>query len=157
MDKRLSDWQHSVERLLAAADPDYGEALLIADEIARTGEALMLRYAATQALPSFRNASLDKADGGTRLVARRRLGVIRDVLHSLTFPRFGKRDDAPKLLTPEQRHRQMLGLPQDRRLSAPEIHQAFKHAAKTAHPDAGGSAGQFLELSAARDALISRK
>ena len=154
MDERLNGWQHGVERLLAEADPDYGEALLIAEEIARMGEAVMLRYAATQALPSFRNASLEKADGGTRLVARRRLGIIRDVLHSLTFPRFGKRGDAPKVLTPEARHRQMLGLPPDRRLSAPEIHQAFKHAAKTVHPDAGGSAAQFLEISAARDALI---
>ena len=154
MDERLNGWQHGVERLLAEADPDYGEALLIAEEIARAGEAVMLRYAATQALPSFRNASLEKADGGTRLVARRRLGIIRDVLHSLTFPRFGKRGDAPKIPTPEARHRQMLGLPPDRRLSAPEIHRAFKHAAKTVHPDAGGSAAQFLEISAARDALI---
>ena len=157
MDKRLGDWQHSVERLLAAAAPDYGEALLIADEILRCSDAPTLRQAATQALPSFRNASLDTADGGTNIVARRRLGIIRDELRALTFPRFGKRADAPKLLTPEQRYRQMLGLPQDRRLSAPEIHQAFKHAAKTAHPDAGGNARDFLALSAARDALISRK
>ena len=156
MDERLSDWKHGVERLLADADPDYGEALLIAEEIARTGDPPTLRQAATQALPSFRNASLNEADGGTKAVARRRLGIIRDVLHSLTFPRFGKRSGAPKLLTPEQRHRQMLGLPQDRRLSAPEIHQAFKHAAKTVHPDAGGSAAEFLEISAARDALIKR-
>jgi len=48
----------------------------------------------------------------------------------------------------------MLGLPLGPRLSAPEIHGAYKRAAKTAHPDGGGSAGKFLELSAARDALI---
>jgi hypothetical protein len=156
MDERLSDWKHGVERLLAEADPDYSAALLIAEAIAGSDTTPTLKHAASQALPSFRNASLDEADGGTKAVARRRLGIIHDVLHSLTFPRFGKRGTAPKLLTPEQRHRQMLGLPFDRRLSAPEIHQAFKHAAKTAHPDAGGSAGEFLEIAAARDALIKR-
>jgi hypothetical protein len=154
MDERLNGWQHGVERLLAEADPDYGEALSIAEEIARCDEQPTLRQAATQGLPSFRNAALKGADSATKAAARRRLGVVRDVLHSLTFPRFGKRGDAPKVLTPEARHRQMLGLPPDRHLSAPEIHQAFKHAAKTVHPDAGGSAAQFLEISAARDALI---
>jgi hypothetical protein len=39
-------------------------------------------------------------------------------------------------------------------LPATEIHRAFKRAAKTAHPDGGGSEGAFLELSAARDALM---
>jgi curved DNA-binding protein CbpA len=51
----------------------------------------------------------------------------------------------------------MLGLPLDRRLSGPEIHQAYKRAAKRAHPDAGGNARDFLELSAARDALMKER
>ena len=59
-----------------------------------------------------------------------------------------------RLLTPEERYRQLLGLPFGRYLPATEIHRAFKRAAKTAHPDGGGSAGAFLELSAARDALM---
>ena len=50
----------------------------------------------------------------------------------------------------------MLGLPLDRRLSGVEIHQAWKRAAKRAHPDGGGSARQFQALSAAREALIGR-
>jgi curved DNA-binding protein CbpA len=54
----------------------------------------------------------------------------------------------------EERYRQMLGLPHGPRLSAPEIHQAWKRAAKAAHPDGGGSTQRFQELSAARDALI---
>ena len=58
------------------------------------------------------------------------------------------------MLTPEERYRQMLGLPLGRQLSGAEIHRAFKRAAKTAHPDGGGSAQEFLQLSAARDALI---
>jgi curved DNA-binding protein CbpA len=39
-------------------------------------------------------------------------------------------------------------------LSVAEIHRAFKRAAKTAHPDAGGNARDFLELTTARDALM---
>ena len=117
-------------------------------------EAAILRQAATQALPILRSASAEDADQSTHDAARRRLGVIREVLHELTAPRFGKRETAVKVLTSEERYRQMLGLPLYARLSAPEIHQAYKRAAKTAHPDAGGNARDFLELSAAREALI---
>ena len=60
-------------------------------------------------------------------------------------------------LAPEEIHRQVLGLPLDRRLSAPEIHRAWKRAAKSAHPDAGGSVQAFQALSAARDALIKQR
>jgi curved DNA-binding protein CbpA len=48
-------------------------------------------------------------------------------------------------------------LPLGPRLSRAEIHRAWKHVAKTAHPDAGGSAREFLELSAARDALMKER
>src|SRR5450631_171980 len=89
--------------------------------------------------------------------ARRRLGVIREVLHTLTTPKFGKRESAAKVRTPEECHRQLLGLPLGRRLSGAEIHRAYQRAAKSAHPDAGGSAGRFLELSAARDALMQER
>jgi DnaJ-class molecular chaperone len=51
----------------------------------------------------------------------------------------------------------MLGLPLGRRLSAPEIHEAYKHAAKTAHPDMGGSEKEFQELCAAQDALMKER
>ena len=61
------------------------------------------------------------------------------------------------MLTPEECDRQLLGLPLGRRLSGAEIHRAYKRAAKTAHPDGGGSARQFLELSAARDALMKQR
>ena len=87
----------------------------------------------------------------------RRLGVIGDVLHALGTQRFGKRGIDPKPLAPGERYRQMLGLPLGRRLTGPEIHQAYKRAAKTAHPDAGGNARDFLELSAARDALMKER
>ena len=51
----------------------------------------------------------------------------------------------------------MLGLPLGRRLAAAEIHQAYKHAAKTMHPDGGGNEREFRELSAARDALMKQQ
>jgi len=75
-------------------------------------------------------------------------------LHALTLPRFGKRESPDKVLTPEERHRRLLGLPSGRRLFGPEIKEAYKHAAKTVHPDTGDSNRAFLELSVARDALM---
>jgi hypothetical protein len=154
MDKHLSEWKHSIELIWSAAAPDYGEAACLAAEIARASTEAILRQAATQALPILRSASSADADHSTTDAARRRLGVIREVLHTLTTPAFGKRGNRPKLLTSEERYRRMLGLPHGPRLSAPEIHQAWKRAAKSAHPDGGGSTQRFQELSAARDALI---
>jgi hypothetical protein len=92
----------------------------------------------------------------TRALARRRFGAVRDALHALAAPRFGKRRSADEIemMTPEEHHRRLLGLPLDRRLFGPEIHRAYKRVAKTVHPDAGGSERAFLELSAARDALM---
>ena len=157
MDRRIAQWKLGVERVWSAAAPDYGEAARVVDDIARFSDEAVLRRAATQALPILRSAAADDADQITREAARRRLGVIRDVLQSLAIPPFGKRETAVKVLTSEERYRQMLGLPLYARLSAPEIHQAYKRAAKTAHPDAGGSAQQFQELSAARDAVMKER
>ena len=114
----------------------------------------MLKQAATQALPILRSASAEDADQSHKDAARRRLGVIREALHEITAPRFGKRQTEAKVLTPEESYRQMLGLPLGGRLSRVEIHQAYKRVAKRAHPDGGGNAQAFLELSAAREALM---
>ena len=157
MDIQLSEWKLGVERIWSAAAPDYHEAARLASEIATMSEAAILRQAATQALPILRSASAAEADQSTRDAARRRLGVIREVLHELTTPRFGKRQTLSKLPTPEEYYRQLLGLPLGRRLSGLEIHRAYKRVAKRAHPDAGGSAREFLELSAARDALMKER
>src|ERR1700736_6278146 len=148
MDIQLSEWKLGVERIWSAAAPDYHEAARLAAEIAG---------AATEALPILRSASAAEADQSTRDAARRRLGVIREVLHDFTTPRFGKRQTAAKLPTPKECYRQLLGLPLGRRLSGVEIHRAYKRVAKSAHPDAGGSAREFLELSAARDALMKER
>ena len=94
--------------------------------------------------------------GGSKAIAERRFAVMRNALHVLTLPRFGKRESPDKVLTPEEHHRRLLGLPLDRRLFGPEINAAYKHAAKKVHPDAGGSERDFLALSQARDALMKR-
>jgi hypothetical protein len=157
MDRQFSEWKLGVERICSAAAPDYREAARLAAEMAGASGEAILRQAATQALPILRAASASSADPVTRDAARRRLGVIRDVLHTLGTQQFGKRGTDGKPLAPAERYRQMLGLPPGRRLSGPEIHQAYKRAAKRAHPDAGGNAREFQELSAARDALMKER
>jgi hypothetical protein len=157
MDRKLSEWKLGVDRIWLAATPDYAAALRIVAEIADAREETLLRQAAKQALPSLRNASPGNVDGNTRDAARRRLRVVHEVLHTLASPRFGRREASVKVPTLEERYRQLLELPLDRRLSAAEIHRAYKHIAKRAHPDVGGSAGEFLELAAAREALMKQK
>jgi hypothetical protein len=154
MDRHLSEWKVGIERIWSATTPDYQEAARLAAAIADASDEITLRQAATQALRILRSASSQEADQSTEEAARRRLGVIRDVLHSLTTPQFGKRSIPEKPLSPEDRYRELLELPLGRPLSGAEIHRAWKRAAKRAHPDTGGSAQQFLELSSARDALM---
>lgn len=153
MDRLVGEWKHAVDRFWQAEGPDWTEVAHVVAAIAAAGEEDDLRHAATQAQPSIRNAASNPQDHMSRVVARRRLGVIRDVLHELTSPKFGRRGTA-KELTPDQRYRALLGLPLDGRLAAAEIHQAFRRSAKRVHPDAGGDSGDFLALSAARDALM---
>jgi hypothetical protein len=156
MDRQLPEWKLAVERIWSAAAADYHAAACLVANMANASEAI-LRQAATQALPILRSASSEDADQITRDAARRRLGIILEVLHELTTPRFGKRQTLSKSLTPQECYRQLLGLPLGRRLSGAEIHLAYKRVAKRAHPDAGGSAREFLELSAARDALMKER
>lgn len=153
MERHVGEWKHAVDRFWQAEGPDWTEVAHVMAAIATTAEALDLRHAASQAQPSIRNAANSPQDRMSGLVARRRLGIVRDVLHELTTPRFGRRGPE-KILTPEESHRKMLGLPLAGRLAATEIHQAFRRTAKRMHPDAGGDARAFLALAAARDALM---
>ena len=153
MDVQTQAWKREVDRLWSAPVLDEREAARLVAEMA-CSEERALQQAAAQALPSLRHACLKGADRMAKALAQRRLGAVRDVLHALTAPRFGKRRSATHVLTPEEHHRHLLGLPLGRRLFGPEIQQAYKRAAKTVHPDAGGSDQAFLELSAARDALM---
>ena len=157
MDRQLPEWKLALERIWSAAAPDYHAAACLVAAIVGASEEAILRQAATQALPILRSASSEDSHQSTRDAARRRLGIVRDVLHELTTPRFGQRQTLSKSLSPEECYRQLLGLPLGRRLSGVEIHRAYKRVAKRAHPDAGGSAREFLELSAARDALMKAR
>ncbi|MHC1944453.1 hypothetical protein IF803_08690 [Bradyrhizobium sp. UFLA06-06] len=154
MDPNIRHWKVAIERFCAAPDPDYREMAKMVAEIAATDIDETLRHAAAQVLPILRQAALKSADRRTKSMALRRLGIIGDALHMLSAPRFGQRGLAPKALTQEEQYRQLLGLPLGRRLAATEVQQAFKRAAKTVHPDGGGNGAAFLELAAARDALI---
>jgi hypothetical protein len=157
MERRLSEWKAELEHIWASHAPDFAAAVRLAQQIAGASEEETLRHAASQALPILRSAAHPDAEHATRDAARRRLGVIREVLSALTTPQFGKRKTALKSLTPEERSREMLGLPLGRRLTEREIHRAYKLLAKQAHPDAGGNAEAFLELSAAHEALLNER
>ncbi|MCP1849382.1 MULTISPECIES: hypothetical protein [unclassified Bradyrhizobium] len=154
MDPHIRHWKVAIERFCAAPDPDYREMAKMVAEIAATDIDETLRRAAAQVLPILRQAAMKSADRRTKAMALRRLGIVNDALHMLSAPRFGRRGLAPKALTQEEQYRQLLGLPLGRRLAATEVQQAFKRAAKTVHPDGGGNGAAFLELAAARDALI---
>lgn len=150
MNAQTKAWKHEIDRLWSAQALDYRAAASFAAEIARSEEPA-LREAAAQALPNLRHACLKTADRMAKALARRRFGAVRDALHALDAPRFGRRREMP---SPEEHYRHVLGLPLGRRLDGTEIHQAYKRAAKTMHPDGGGSERDFQELSAARDALM---
>ncbi|MHB8271225.1 J domain-containing protein [Bradyrhizobium sp.] len=154
MELQQKQWKRDTDRLWTGAPFDVRGAAALAAEIARHCADETLRQAAAQALPSLRGACSKTSDQMSRNIARRRFGAIRDALHALDAPRFGKRAAVP---ASEQQHRLLLGLPAERQLSGSEIQQGYKRAAKRLHPDAGGSAREFTELSAARDALMKRK
>jgi hypothetical protein len=154
METQHKHWKREAELLASASLFDHRQAAALAAEIARHSSDERLRQAAAQAVPGLRAAGLKSADQMDRNVARRRFDAIRDALHALDAPRFGKRAAVP---ASDQQHRRLLGLPPDRQLSEPEIRQGYKRAAKRLHPDAGGSAREFAELAAARDALMKRK
>jgi hypothetical protein len=157
MERRLAEWKTELDRIWSAHAPDYGEAVRLAQQIAGCAEEEMLRQAASQAQPILRRAADDAADHTTHEAARRRIAVIREVISALTTPQFGRRPAALQTLTAQERCRELLGLPLDRRLSEGEIHRAYKLLAKRAHPDAGGNAEAFLKISAAHDVLMKER
>src|SRR6478752_10006402 len=150
---RLDSWKLALERLRSAPLADWTEAGRIVAEIARTSSDATLRQAAEQGLPVLRQAA-DNDDPAVTLAAQRRLGVIIEVIHDLTAPRFGRRNAKPKKLSSEDRARKLLGLPLAVQLTCEDINQAYRRAAKGMHPDRGGSAQAFIDLAAARDILI---
>ena len=153
LDTRLDSWKLALERLRSAQSADFAEAGRLVAEISRMSVDVTLRQAAEQALPVLRQAA-DNDDHSVTLAAQRRLGVVLDVVHDLTAPRFGRRNAMPKQLSSEDRARKVLGLPLAVQLTCEDINQAYRRAAKGMHPDQGGSAQAFIDLAAARDVLI---
>src|ERR1700736_6290249 len=115
MDGKTNAWKQAADRLWLESRPDWREAAKLMAEIAGGSEDETVRHAASQALPVLRNASLIRADRARSDAARRRLSLVRDALHAAAAPPFGRRGVVEKV-TPEDRHRQMLGLPLHRRL-----------------------------------------
>jgi hypothetical protein len=153
MMERLESWKLALERLRSPESADWAEAGRLVAEIVRMSTDVTLRQAAEQALPVLRQA-VDNDDHSVTLAAQRRIGVILEVVHDLTAPRFGRRNAMPKKLSSEDRARRMLGLPLAVQLTCDDINQAYRRAAKGKHPDQGGSAQAFIDLAAARDILI---
>src|ERR1700755_3533832 len=108
MDRHLAAWKLDFDRIWSAHAPDYAEAAALAQRIADHAEDEALRQAASQALPILRCAAQDGADHATCVAARRRLGVIREVMAALVAPQFGRGSAAPKMATPGERARQAL-------------------------------------------------
>ena len=153
MMERLETWKLALERLRSTQSADWAEAGRVVAEIVRMSTDVTLRQAAEQALPVLRQA-VDNDDHSVTLAAQRRIGVILDVVHDLTAPRFGRRNAMPKKLSSEDRARKVLGLPLAVQLTCEDINQAYRRAAKGMHPDHGGSTEAFIDLAAARDILI---
>lgn len=154
MIERIESWKLALERLRTAHSVDWEEAGRLAAEIARISPEPTLRQAAEQAIPILRQAVQNGEDNDIVVAAQRRLGVVLDVVHNLTAPRFGRRGALPKKLSREDSARRTLGLPLAVQLTCDDINQAYRRLAKTMHPDLGGSEQAFLDLSAARDILI---
>ena len=155
MNERIEYWKLNLERLRLAHPVDWSEVSRIAGEIAHSSTHANLRQAAEQALSVIRLAALDGADRVTNEAARQRLEGMLEIIHGMAAPSFGRRSAAvPERLTREERARKTLGLPPVAQLTVDDIHRAYRRLAKTMHPDQGGSEQAFLDLTAARDALI---
>ncbi|KYH01258.1 molecular chaperone DnaJ [Bradyrhizobium sp. DOA1] len=153
MMERLETWKLALERLRSAQAADWAEAGRVVAEIVRMSTDVTLRQAAEQALPVLRQA-VNNDDHSVTLAAQRRIGVVLEVIHDLSAPRFGRRNAMPKKLSSEDRARKVLGLPLAVQLTCEDINRAYRRAAKGMHPDHGGSAEAFIDLAAARDILI---
>src|SRR4051794_23825527 len=91
MSAQTEGWKLAADRLWCAHALAYPEAALLVAEMARQSTEVRLQQASAQALPSLRAACLKDADRRSKDLARRRFGAVRDVLHGLSGPSFGKR------------------------------------------------------------------
>jgi hypothetical protein len=56
----------------------------------------------------------------------------------------------------EDKHRALLELSSEEKLTSAEINAAFRRLAKSRHPDAGGDNNGYIRLTEARNALLAR-
>ena len=153
-------WRRDAEDLCRSPTFRADKALGLVSEIIKAGSSSRLVEAARQALPVLRRGAAPKADEWCRALARRRFALVRQALAPPAGPTFGRRAAARRAAGPsslsdaEWINRRLLGLAFEGDLSGPAIAAAFREAAKTAHPDRGGTTDEFARLVAARDALI---
>ncbi len=57
----------------------------------------------------------------------------------------------------DHEYREILALPIEGLIRPSDINAAFRQLAKTAHPDAGGSAERYQRIAKARDALLKKR
>ncbi len=160
MDANRERLRLRAETLQPSQSESWGDVADLLTEIISTTADMELKALARQTLPSVRAAAVPKSDLYWSEVAERRFEAVRQELNKKVARPFGRRLGIPEV-TVDSPHsdnasRALLGLPANRHLFGPEIRQAYRRAAATAHPDAGGNNETFMSLVAARDALLSR-
>jgi hypothetical protein len=91
------------------------------------------------------------AIGGIVVLSPEQWEIDREALHQkFSKVRFAEWPSAPD----DAEHRKLLNLPARGPLYRLEIERAYRVAAKTSHPDGGGSEEQFRRVSHARNALL---
>ena len=68
--------------------------------------------------------------------------------------RYNKKKHSEFRFISEKEHRELLCLPIEGVLEISQIKAAYRKAAKSVHPDVGGSHEEFLKIGRARDALL---
>ncbi|MCL2713820.1 MAG: J domain-containing protein [Alphaproteobacteria bacterium] len=156
MADRSEYWRVRINQLRMAQFVNWAEADAVAKDIARASTSDALREAAERALPLLRRAVAESDDRDVAAAALRCLGSIVEAMNGQAAPRFGQRSAPPARENHEDHARKALGLPLVVQLSHADVNQAYRRMVKIVHPDHGGSEQAFLELTAARDALIAR-
>ena len=151
MNSQLNTWKRNAEQLWSAPTFDCREAAKFAAAVIQNRDTPRpLIAAAKQALPSLHAVAIGRAGPLAKGIARRRFGIVRDVLYELTSTSFGR--SHPSSL--EAAYRRLLGLSPQKRLARSSIEAAFRRRAKEAHPDGGGTSDAFMRLVTARDKLL---
>jgi len=99
MDQRLRQWKLAIERFWQDPAPDYREIARLVAEMAVSDE-ITLRQAATQAMPSLRNAVAKKPDRAMREIA----GLNRVLVVNFDQPAAGPEPDGTRIVAAVSSH-----------------------------------------------------